>query len=403
VPGRRPTHLYKYVPAARVDILRNARVRFTPPAVFNDPFELRPALHLAVMGSEVEAHGLRAPAAFDAHLDRGFTRDKRRAEELRGEIGVLSLTADAQNLLMWSHYADHHRGFLLEFDARHPFFDQRRSRDDALHHLRPVRYARERPRTVIDHFHHPAVLLTKSLEWKYEREWRMLVDLGRFGCEVVGAQGEEIHLAPLPPRSITGIVFGARMPEEMRAEIAAFVAGDARYAHVAVCGAELNGQDFKLDFHRGQPHYERAVELLRRAHLLPGPAAGGRGGEADPEWAALHHQALAEVDRALRYQPASCDYWYLRAGCHDRLGRLETALSDYGRALAAAPASLAPELRRIRGYVLARLGRYADAVPDLERAPADDEECAAILDAVRRAAKGPKAARRKRRPPTPGR
>jgi hypothetical protein len=39
-----PTLLYKYLPEARLDILRTLKVRFTQPISLNDPFDCRPPL-----------------------------------------------------------------------------------------------------------------------------------------------------------------------------------------------------------------------------------------------------------------------------------------------------------------------------------------------------------------------
>jgi K+-sensing histidine kinase KdpD len=40
--------------------------------------------------------------------------------------------------LLWAHYADAHRGFAIEFDPYHPYFNRRRTDKDELYHLRKV-------------------------------------------------------------------------------------------------------------------------------------------------------------------------------------------------------------------------------------------------------------------------
>lgn len=43
-------------------------------------------------------------------------------------VGVLSFTEDYTSSLMWAHYADQHRGIVLEFDYDKPLFqDSRRT------------------------------------------------------------------------------------------------------------------------------------------------------------------------------------------------------------------------------------------------------------------------------------
>jgi hypothetical protein len=125
VPSRFPSKLYKYVPAARIDILKNARVRFTPPVVFNDLFEMLPVLTRVIFASNLENHHLKTGQGFNEYVQQAFAEDKTHGETIRAQIGVLSLTAEPGSLLMWAHYADHHRGFAIEFDALHSFLHQR--------------------------------------------------------------------------------------------------------------------------------------------------------------------------------------------------------------------------------------------------------------------------------------
>jgi hypothetical protein len=339
VANRFPSKLYKYVPAARIDILQNARVRFTPPAVFNDPFEMLPVLLRAYFASE--AHKL-------DDAPRDFARDKRRAEGIRGAIGVLSLTEKPCNLLMWSHYADQHRGFVIEFDASHPFFQPRGSPRDEFHHVRRVEYTRQRPSTPIESFVGPRTLLTKSVEWRYEREWRMLAR--------VPHRAGEVHLVALPPSCITGIILGARMPEETRDELCALVTSDPRYAHVTVRDAVLDPQEFKLAFQKGERYFERARKVLEEVR---------EGATEDPT--APLEAAVAHLDRALRYDPDSVACLVLRAGIHGMLGNFEAAVSDYGRAVKKAPRTARPDLYILRARFLVALERTAEAEEDLKR------------------------------------
>src|SRR5262245_37724832 len=41
VMDRTPRRIFKYVTPARIDIIEQLRIRFTPPSCFNDPFEAR--------------------------------------------------------------------------------------------------------------------------------------------------------------------------------------------------------------------------------------------------------------------------------------------------------------------------------------------------------------------------
>jgi hypothetical protein len=58
----------------------------------------------------------------------------------RFERGVACFSAAADNLLLWAHYADGHRGFCLEFDTSDPVFEK----------IQRVGYTQEWPVTGID-------------------------------------------------------------------------------------------------------------------------------------------------------------------------------------------------------------------------------------------------------------
>jgi prenyltransferase beta subunit len=102
---------------------------------------------------------------------------------LNDTIGILCLTEKKDNLLMWSHYANSHKGFVLEFNTEHCYFDQRKKNLQLAEHLKKVRYTFNRPEFVL----FDTALLTKenmdnwinnfiwvkSDHWSYEEEWRI--------------------------------------------------------------------------------------------------------------------------------------------------------------------------------------------------------------------------------------
>ncbi len=110
-------------------------------------------------------------------------------------VGVLSLTEKPDHPLMWSHYANNHSGLVLAFDEINEFFRSPRpgQPDDACG-ARRVKYSSERPKfdplidvSLIDNltdedaisFFHK-MFFTKSKEWEYEEEWRMIKGLRQF-------------------------------------------------------------------------------------------------------------------------------------------------------------------------------------------------------------------------------
>src|ERR1039457_1985177 len=129
--------LYKYVEPARVDIVENERIAFTPPNRFKDPFELRPIIappgrvRLRQDLRDAAKQEWRESPQFYKHLSRNERRDAERKaikaamKQVRsGEAGhseflqdnivneaskglaILCLCAKNNENLMWYHYAD---------------------------------------------------------------------------------------------------------------------------------------------------------------------------------------------------------------------------------------------------------------------------------------------------------
>jgi len=141
--------LYKYLRPERIDVLDTGMIMLSRPRAFNDPFELSPDV------ASIDS-GIKMVGATWAH-----TKDR----------VVLSLAENRDSLLMWGHYTDGHKGILIGFDAddeilAEPSKDRRLAR---------VVYAKTRPsRPNIEDFTEEELYFTKSDEWAYEREWRIL-------------------------------------------------------------------------------------------------------------------------------------------------------------------------------------------------------------------------------------
>jgi hypothetical protein len=87
--------------------------------------------------------------------------------------GALCFSSKWSDPLMWSHYADRHRGVALAFDVPKYFVD-------------PVQYRKSRVKDLLPRLHFGAweemiaamkqLFTTKYKRWEYESEWRHLTD-----------------------------------------------------------------------------------------------------------------------------------------------------------------------------------------------------------------------------------
>ncbi|MDR3561177.1 MAG: DUF2971 domain-containing protein [Negativicutes bacterium] len=241
------------------DNLRDSAIYLSPPDSFNDPFEFNPVVDIAAEDetfvkalvkefqqlhhcSQVEAkrailEQLKANPRLNTPAARRETALATK-EYLRRTHGVCCFTTKSDNPAMWAHYADYHQGVCIHYDfaknspVRLPA--EKESRISVT--LRSVTYSEERP---IARFFSPDLaatmfdsLLTKSPDWSYENEYRMIAQ---------GYTGKG-HYAP---DSLVSIIIGYRMPPEEREEVRAF----SRQLPVPprLFVAEINSRKFSYD------------------------------------------------------------------------------------------------------------------------------------------------------------
>jgi len=190
-----PTHLYKYRSLAagdrtptgdqtrqRVrDLIVNQRLYFAAPADLNDPFECKPHLETNATAAQQRQHAADLVQRHERHQPRAERRrqtkvmqgDPNDSEVMMasmratlGAMGIFSLSAKHDDLLMWPHYADNHRGICVRFNLGALL--------DADCGAFPVLYRDERPVCDVilertEDWLNKAVL-TKGKPWEYEDE-----------------------------------------------------------------------------------------------------------------------------------------------------------------------------------------------------------------------------------------
>src|SRR5262245_60388936 len=170
--------VYKYCSPERIDVLKTGMIMLSRPYVFNDPFELKPHYEtfeefvlpvpatasptvkkqIAIIQAKI-AKQLLSPSAIDKVL-----------EDATQTIVVLSLSETPDSLLMWAHYGAANTGFVIGFSE-----PERILKIDSPHrHVARVNYQVERPiKTTFGEITNDELLLTKSVEWADEKEWRI--------------------------------------------------------------------------------------------------------------------------------------------------------------------------------------------------------------------------------------
>jgi hypothetical protein len=221
VSTRLPPRLFKYQTLAPHSLtnIRQASIWFSAPSRFNDPFDCA----LSIVKTELS----------DSDFQRGLDyvrRETRMTPKLEAELcsageptprfreivlqsikgvfeerrtiqshhrGVACFSAKSDDLLMWSHYSDGHRGFCLEFDTSFEPFTK----------AKPVVYRDDvrsfNPIDILDRADNgellEAMVYTKATCWSYEQEWRLL-------------HIEANKLYTYDYHALTGVYLGAAMP-----------------------------------------------------------------------------------------------------------------------------------------------------------------------------------------------
>lgn len=197
------------------DTLINSSLWLSSRAAFNDPFDtkakfiidgkpqiIRNRLNELIKKHHPNLGGIKRknkvdeimanPTEFQAKLENSS------AYSLNG-IGACCFSTDPRNLLMWSHYANHHRGIVLQFEVV-------RDTSTLLKAL-PVDYSKDYP--IINwvkelHKEIRKAFLKKFKTWEYENEWRIV--------HVFGAN----TYIDFKPEALTGLVFGCKADNNVK-------------------------------------------------------------------------------------------------------------------------------------------------------------------------------------------
>ncbi|WP_321468238.1 DUF2971 domain-containing protein [Halarcobacter sp.] len=154
-------------------IFEDKTLRFSSPIEFNDPFEFKYSIKNLNPSESSELNEI---------VNCLNTNDKLHYATLDyslKSIGTLCLSGEKDNILMWSHYSDNHRGIVLELDAEHDFFKNKLNNYELKilpYGLKKVNYVEDRLIFEdLSAFMDEKFYLTKNIIWKYEDEYRMTI------------------------------------------------------------------------------------------------------------------------------------------------------------------------------------------------------------------------------------
>lgn len=247
-----PPELYKYYAFDEwtQNIFERNEIYFQSPDCFNDPFDSK--ISTTYEGTEEQRISrligfwrkgpakdekeevLRLQAVDFVKKCQDVTlfqrSSARSVERLRKQMGIFCMTSERDDILMWSHYAEAHTGFCLEFKTGNPFFPKARR-------IEEKGYKPDRP--CLNLIEHPdsdrivQALLTKAIGWKYEHEWRIV--------DHKNGPGVQIY----PSEALSGVILGCRISPENRQRITQWC--QARNPRPTLYWAEEKDREFGLN------------------------------------------------------------------------------------------------------------------------------------------------------------
>jgi len=155
--------------------------------------------------------------ALDMHKNQVFLKEKLKIYQnlIKNDIdklGMLCLSENKDDILMWSHYADRHEGVCLQFDKR--VIDER-FLNRIPNILEKVEYRKSYPS--LRKYNNSSeveraklTMFTKESEhWNYEKEWRIITH----------PKNEKERKIKYPEEMLTGIIFGCRITDEKKCQV----------------------------------------------------------------------------------------------------------------------------------------------------------------------------------------
>ena len=232
--GQYPRFVYKYRISDSVQnpyfdsIITNNALMFSSPKPFNDPFDCQLQPVTFPMASEVKEfldkvlplapqnlkdnlliNAMANPDKFSKIIEDAINFD---------EKGVLCLSQEPDNILLWSHYADNHKGVCLEFDIL----------EDLGFFSIPLKVIYEEIYPIYNHMTESNQIVMKLIKtkydlWKYEKEIRIFK--------------QEKKLYNFNKKALTKIIFGCNTPQ-VEVDRIKRLADTSGYKHMTYSKAE---------------------------------------------------------------------------------------------------------------------------------------------------------------------
>lgn len=240
------SRVYKYhkINKFLYDLLINNEIWFSNPYSFNDPFDCNLTIDGNNTPKQIKSYfkianwnkSKDSDETIQQLIDTNF-QDKEAfqkkinliSKQVIGRLGLACFTGTKDNLLMWSHYTDEHKGVCLEFDYTKDTKFFKPFKKVTYDKIYPTYNYYNNKNNVVGQ-----LLLHKSKHWKYEKETRIFK--------------KKNGLYKFNPECLTGIYFGVRTPVDQIRTIKNLLMENKKYNQTQVYKGRLDTKDYKIIF-----------------------------------------------------------------------------------------------------------------------------------------------------------
>jgi len=219
--------LYKYCNPEGINLLKNCNLKVTSPDKFNDPFEFLADVSYPNEQTLLTIH--------DTRLSLKHT--------LSQFYGVTSLSYNRDNITMWSHYANGHKGIAIGLETDEIGSTEKGNKVEVF----KVKYTQKRVSVYFDTNMKPIfndnmtdLLLTKSNIWSHEDEYRLLFKSKLLNVEKDGYSYQQIN-----PFGIKVVILGAEVENKLIDDVIKVLSVE-EFKHVKLFHSHLDYHEFKL-------------------------------------------------------------------------------------------------------------------------------------------------------------
>lgn len=240
--GQFPQFVYKYRVSDPVkndkfeNIITDNSLWFSKPSGFNDPFDCQLTPIVDFSDYEIDCFLDRLPidAVERVKVKNTILADPDNFREILikhinfESKGVLSLSKEPDNIILWSHYADNHEGVCLKFDILKSidFFSI------------PLNVTYDESYPQYNHMTEPNKIAEKLIKikykkWDYEKEIRVFKN--------------SPGLKKFEKESLVEVIFGARMQNDEKNRIISIFKNTPGYNHVKFMSCSISKTKYGLD------------------------------------------------------------------------------------------------------------------------------------------------------------